>query len=213
MPIQAQSADGMIHEFPDDTASDVVDRAMADYARQQQPGLGQKISKAVDYLQSWDPLTGFGKTPEQQVAFESGVISGSIPVVGPMIRGGAERIAAGLRSVTGGQSYEEELKAVQQYARRAEKENPLREMVGEVIGGVAGTALVGMSSAGRWALGMAPESTLGKVGAGALSGAVLGGADVAVRGEGDPLTGGAISGVAGAVAPAIAPAVRGLAGW
>ena len=31
MPIQAQSADGVMHEFPDSTAPDVVDRVMKEY--------------------------------------------------------------------------------------------------------------------------------------------------------------------------------------
>lgn len=34
MPIKAQSADGSIHEFPDDTKPDVVDRAMKQYAQE-----------------------------------------------------------------------------------------------------------------------------------------------------------------------------------
>ena len=32
MPVQAQSADGVLHEFPDGTAPDVIDRVMKDYA-------------------------------------------------------------------------------------------------------------------------------------------------------------------------------------
>src|SRR3984957_14783416 len=32
MPIRTESADGMIHEFPDDTQPDVVDKVMKDYA-------------------------------------------------------------------------------------------------------------------------------------------------------------------------------------
>jgi hypothetical protein len=36
MPIQTQSADGVLHEFPDETPADVVDRAMKSYAQREQ---------------------------------------------------------------------------------------------------------------------------------------------------------------------------------
>ena len=45
MTIQAQSADGMIHEFPDGTSMDVVDRAMADYVNQRTPLPGEGAAK------------------------------------------------------------------------------------------------------------------------------------------------------------------------
>ncbi len=35
MPVQAQSADGVMHEFPDGTAQEAIDRAMKGYAAQQ----------------------------------------------------------------------------------------------------------------------------------------------------------------------------------
>jgi len=193
MPIQAQSADGVIHEFPDDTADEVVDRAMADYAQQQQHGAA---------------LPRMFGTPEQQLAMESGFISGTFPIVGPMLRGGAERVAAGIRHLMSGEPYEEELKAVQQYARGAEKKYPGRELGGELVGGVTGGAVAGLSNAGRWVLGLTPESTIGKIGAGALSGSLLGAGDVAVRGEGSPLIGGVVGGAAGGLAPLLAPAAR-----
>lgn len=47
MPIQAQSADGVIHEFPDGTPDAVIDTAMADYARGQQPSTMEDIGKAA----------------------------------------------------------------------------------------------------------------------------------------------------------------------
>lgn len=37
MPIRAQSADGQIHEFPDGTSPDVIDRAMKAYVQEQNP--------------------------------------------------------------------------------------------------------------------------------------------------------------------------------
>lgn len=57
MSIQAQSADGAVHEFPDDTPDDVIDRVMKAYAAggDQEPHSGaQPIGNTV----SQDPQTG-----------------------------------------------------------------------------------------------------------------------------------------------------------
>ncbi len=47
MPIQAQSADGAMHEFPDGTDGSVVDRVMKEYAAKQQPSVGMDIAKSA----------------------------------------------------------------------------------------------------------------------------------------------------------------------
>ena len=58
MPITTQSADGITHEFPDDTKPEVVDRAMKDYAEKQKDKtttLGE-IGRGV-----MDPIEGGGQ--------------------------------------------------------------------------------------------------------------------------------------------------------
>src|SRR5215472_15212008 len=65
MPIRAQSADGMMHEFPDDTSPEVVDRAMKKYAtdqsfKQSLPGQAVEFGKGLVYggLQGAEELPG-----------------------------------------------------------------------------------------------------------------------------------------------------------
>jgi hypothetical protein len=64
MPIQAQSADGQMHEFPDNTSMDVVDRVMSDYAKQQSEGTLERV---------WHNLTGTGGHERYQTAPERAV--------------------------------------------------------------------------------------------------------------------------------------------
>lgn len=47
MTIRAQSADGAIHEFPDDTDMAVVDRAMAAYAGQKNPSVAEDVARTI----------------------------------------------------------------------------------------------------------------------------------------------------------------------
>jgi hypothetical protein len=79
--IQAQSADGVIHEFPANTTMQVVDRVLTDYAKQHpqannRPGKGFVIdppecagkndSECADVLQrlGTNPFLAFGRTTE-----------------------------------------------------------------------------------------------------------------------------------------------------
>jgi hypothetical protein len=53
MPIKAESADGVIHEFPDETAPDVVDKAMKQYAtgagKKQETGIGPVLGRIATW--------------------------------------------------------------------------------------------------------------------------------------------------------------------
>lgn len=53
MPIQAQSADGTLHEFPDNTDQTVIDRAMKDYAQGKSPVQENRARGWLDTLKPY----------------------------------------------------------------------------------------------------------------------------------------------------------------
>lgn len=63
MPIQAQSADGQVHEFPDGTPGAVVDRAMREYAMEQKnaPSPAPETQQAGDEPSWGDTASFLGK--------------------------------------------------------------------------------------------------------------------------------------------------------
>ena len=163
-------------------------------------------------------LAGEGVTPEQLRAttgstgavnaFTGGAIEG-IPIIGPAIKGGTERAAAGIRSLISGQPFADELKAVQDYAGTAGKEFPTTHTAGEVTGGVGSMVAAGVPALGARLLGL--TGTLPQmIGRGAVSGGVINAADAAVRGQ-DLLTGGALGTAVGAAGPVVGRAVGAVA--
>lgn len=134
-------------------------------------------------------------------AFTGGAIEG-IPIAGPFIKGGIEKGAAGVRSLMYGTPYQDELKAVQDYAATTKKEHPVAETAGEIAGGIGSLGALGATATGAKLLGMTGSSLPGMMGRSALSGGVIGAADAAARGE-NPITGGVIGAGTGGVAPAI----------
>lgn len=137
-------------------------------------------------------------------AFTGGAIEG-IPIIGPAIKGGTERAAAGIRSVMQGTPYADELKAVQDYAGTAAKEHPTAHTVGEVTGGVGSMVGAAIPATGARLLGL--TGTLPQmIGRGAASGAAINAVDAGVRGN-DPVAdvglGGAVGGAVGAAAPVL----------
>jgi hypothetical protein len=107
----------------------------------------------------------------------------SIPVVGPMLTGASDRLAAGIRSYRDGTSYGDELKRIQDYDAGAKAAHPVASTVGGVAGGIAGTAPMIMAAPALFGAGEAalPARLL----ASTVSGGALGGADAAVRSGGD----------------------------
>ena len=146
------------------------------------------------------PPSGFNLR-ESEAAFEGGLLGG-IPIVGPAIKGGAERVAAGLRSITGGGSYGEELKNVQKIAGDVEQKHPVAETAGEVVGGVTSMGAVGATATGARALGLTGNSLAQIMLKSAGSGAVISGADALVRGDNPEIAAG-VGGVVGGVAPGL----------
>jgi hypothetical protein len=144
---------------------------------------------------------------ESANAFLGGILEG-VPVVGPYIKGGADRLGAGVRSLINGTPYQDELSFVQGRTGQIARENPKTAMAGNVIGAVAGTAPLVMAAPGAFGAGAGP--LLQRSAASALSGAALGGADAAVRSSGDlqqSATGAALGGTLGALGPVVAEGV------
>ncbi|MCJ2093949.1 hypothetical protein MKK67_15840 [Methylobacterium sp. J-072] len=107
----------------------------------------------------------------------------SIPVVGPMMTGASDRVAAGIRSYRDGTTYSDELKRIQDYDAGAKAAHPVASTVGGVAGGVIGTAPMIMAAPALFGAGEAalPARLL----ASTVSGGALGSADAAVRSGGD----------------------------
>lgn len=146
------------------------------------------------------PAGGFAG--DASAAVGRGLVNG-IPVVGPYALSGLEHAAAGVRSLQSGEPYADELKRVQGFSQQTADAHPYATTAGEIGGGVVGTApLIAAApaafGAGVGGLGVRSLASMG-------TGAVLGGADSAVRSGGDLdiARQGAITGAAfGAAAPA-----------
>lgn len=119
-----------------------------------------------------------GKT----AAFATSALDG-IPIVGPAINAATDRVAAFAGSLTGDNTYDQELSRIQGLTSRAQAENPGASIAGSVAGGVLGTApLVAAApaafGAGSGGLGMRSIYSM-------LTGGAIGTGDAAVRSEGD----------------------------
>lgn len=125
------------------------------------------------------------------------------PIVGPILKGGAERAAAGISSLVNGQSYADNLREAQALTQAAQEEHPYITMAGNVAGAVGGS--IPMIMAAPAAFGASSgASILARTGASTLSGGLIGAADAGVRSGGDAeaMQTGAMWGLGtGAVAP------------
>ena len=133
----------------------------------------------------------------------------AIPVVGPAVKGFAQELAAGLKSVTNGTSFEKELAGVKGAAQKAEEENPVATTIGKVQGNVLPMAGVAGTGIGARLLGLVGETLPRMAGAGALSGAGINAADAIARGQ-DPTTAALFGGAGGVLLPAAGRAAGGV---
>jgi hypothetical protein len=111
-----------------------------------------------------------------------GLIEG-VPVVGPLVRGAADRVGAGIRSLINDTSYDDELAFVQGQSDRLADKHPVLDTGAKITGAVAGT--LPLVVAAPAAFGAGGGSLLSRTAASGLSGMVIGGADAGVRSEGD----------------------------
>jgi len=130
-----------------------------------------------------------------------GFIEG-IPIVGPAIRGGVERAAAGLDAAFTDATYEENLAKLQGLSAAEKAANPYVNTGAQLAGGIAGTAP--LIAAAPAAFGMGAAAVPVRAVTAGLSGGALGAADGAVR---DGTTGALIGGTLGLGLGAAGPLV------
>jgi hypothetical protein len=93
MPIQARSADGIIHQFPDGTDMGVVDRVMKQYADQARPQAASDASHPFDASAGKPTLIPpEQKDPELGIRFGGSTAIASEPAPGPNYEEAQQRI-------------------------------------------------------------------------------------------------------------------------
>lgn len=229
MSRKVQSADGVIHEFPDGTPDTAIDKAMKEYAKTnvtepvkpKNPFMGQSVeqlNKAYanhKFMGNKDllPLIADARAKAEMDAGGFPYALGDsvrqfakgIPIAGGLIDEGM----AGASSLLGG-NYEDTLEAERARDRARHEANPETALGMNLFGGVAGTVAaapaVGMGSLGVGATRPLAQTAL----RGAAIGLPVGAADGFTRGEGglegrteSALIGGGLGLLGGAVAPVI----------
>lgn len=111
-----------------------------------------------------------------------GLIEG-IPIAGPIIRGGVDRAAAATIAAVSDETYDQVLKRIQDMTEAEKKANPVIDKAAQITGGVAGTIPAVMAAPA--AFGAGGGGLLLRSGASAATGMGIGGADAAVRSDGD----------------------------
>jgi hypothetical protein len=151
------------------------------------------------------PAGGFAG--DASAAVGRGLING-VPIVGPYALSGLEHAAAGVRSLQNDTKFSDELKNVQGYSQQTADAHPYATTGGEIAGGVIGTAPAIAAApaafgAGAGGLGIRSLASMG-------TGAIIGGADSAVRHDGDLAAvekGAQYGAIGGAVAPVAGAAI------
>lgn len=142
-------------------------------------------------------------------AFGYGIAEG-VPIIGPSLKRGAQKLQAGLNSLRLGTPYEDELKSVQGFSKTADEEHPVAHTAGELTGGVVSTGYAGTTGLGAKLLGLGGSTLPGAMLRGAASGGAINAVDAAARGE-DPLTGAGWGAGVGAGAPVVGRVVSTIA--
>lgn len=162
-------------------------------------------SQLQSKMQGSAPKTAGDRIASSLNSSASGMASG-IPIVGDYLNEGLNKAEAGLRSLWGPETYEEELAGVHAREKADIAANPGTHKAAEIAGGVYGTAPLMAAAPTMFGAGAAPLLT--RTGWSVGSGLALGGADAGVRSGGDKnamLWGagtGALTGLAGPFAGA-----------
>lgn len=192
----------MAHKYPRE-----IGAAGAAQPRGQRDNAGHPEFVAPD--QAPPPPAGAGLT---------GIMSAieSMPVAGPFARQGVEWAASQLGSALTGQPAEDVRGEMSNMVDQGQTEHPLASGIGSVGGAILGTAPMVAAAPGLMGAGAGPLGA-GLIGRSLMaggSGAAIGSADAAVRGN-NPLSGAAWGGGLGLAGPAIGQvvgsAVRGIA--
>jgi hypothetical protein len=144
-----------------------------------------------------------------------GLIEG-VPIVGPLVRSGLEKAAAGTRSLLFGESYQDNLDFIRGDKARTKKEMPVLDTGAQITGAVLGTAPLVAAAPAAFGAGTAPLAA--RMAASGATGAAMGGADALVRSGGDlgeagqgAMWGGALGAASPAIAQGAGRATRALA--
>lgn len=190
MPIKAQTADGVIHEFPDDTPQAAVDKAMKSYTEEQrakQPGLWERLG-----MGAMDPIYGAAQ-------------------LGARMSEPGEEIGAAIGGVDLEKDKAERQKTIDDLIRRREADYEKRR------GPNAGFDLARLggslpTSAALTAPAMALGGIPGAVAAGAMGGALqpATGPSFGTEKAGQTAAGAALGGAFGVAGKALGAGVRGL---
>jgi hypothetical protein len=163
----------------------------------------QAFAMLQQHLGSAPPVSANAQADTAGAAAQGAV---DLPIVGPLLKGGSARVAAGIRSVMpGGGSYADELKAVQGYQDQLSQAHPTAEGLGRVAGTIGASIPLAMTGPGAAMMGLGARTLPGQMAAGAASGTGIGAADAAVRGN-NPLAEGGVGGLIGGALP---PVLRG----
>jgi hypothetical protein len=201
--ITGASKEGALAALKSQLAKESADTPeMAARRRQGLPAEAPAFNPGVE---GYDPQTGtvaHTSAGDKFGAFTGSVLEG-VPIAGPSLRSGAESVAAGLASATGGGDYGALKRQATAATNQEIADNPNTAMAGQVVGAVAPMVAGGSTVLGGRLLGTT-GSLLARTAAGAGSNAVISGADTAARGGdlGDILKSAGIGGAVGGVLPA-----------
>ena len=168
----------------------------------------QELAAKLKEAEASAPRDPLALSQGQLHALSGGVMEG-LPVAGPYLKEGAERLGAKYDSAVDGVSEADALSRRKLSTQQADTENPGAALAGRTIGGVAGTAPLVAAAPAAFGAGSLP--LIARTGIAALSGGALSGADAAVRSGGDPTQTGIGAGV-GAVAGPVGMGVSSLYG-
>lgn len=108
-----------------------------------------------------------------------------VPILGPALLGAGQRGAAIASTVMNGGTYDENLKSAQDITQQAQDSHPWVTTGANVAGGVASMLPVASTALGGRALGVTGETIGKRLAASTISGGLIGGADAAIRNDGD----------------------------
>lgn len=191
MTINIKGPDGSNFAFPDDTPSADISSAMDGHY-----GSGKPAS-----FDSSDPRFSEG-------AMASGKALEGVPFVGGLTTKAGAAISALAHPLTGvgsdgatlGERYSKNLDQENAASQAFEKDHPVQSAVAKAVGGTLALAPLGATAIGAKALGLTGETLAARAGAGALSGAAIGGGDAITRGE-NPIGEAESGGLLGALTP------------
>ncbi|MDX0911915.1 hypothetical protein GOE02_21590 [Sinorhizobium medicae] len=174
-----QLADALHRKFYSDIPREEFNAKIGYDAKPRPSGRHLSFEEGAEMLDREERLAG----PSGTFGAATTSYLNSMPIVGPMLLGTAQRGAAALSSALNGESYDDNLKEAQAITEAAQAAHPYVSAGAGVTGAVAGT--LPMVVAAPAAFGGGSAGLLARSGRSMLGGGVVGGTDAAVRSGGD----------------------------